>query len=126
MCITLGLHRDDDSRLSLSCGGLVPEARYCLFATYIIDKGLAMNIGRPPCLPDKHIEIDLRRIAVPSQPTPRLILQNFYLEIAIAQSGIVSIRMAKAKGTGAYSIDKAKYVSGVLDGAWLMVKDVSL
>jgi hypothetical protein len=85
-----------------------------------------MNIGRPPCLPDKHIEIDLRRIAVPSQPTLRRILQNFYLEIAIAQSGIVSIRMAKAKGTGAYSIDKAKYVSGVLDGAWLMVKDVSL
>jgi hypothetical protein len=97
MCITLGLHRENGPTPSLSCSGSVPEARYCLFVCYTIDKDLAMNLGRPPCLPDEQIEIDLRRVAVPSQPTLRQVLQNFYLELAIAQSGIVSIRMAKAK-----------------------------
>jgi len=81
-----------------------------------------MNLGRPPCLPDEYIEVDLRLIAVPSEPTLRQVLQNYYLELAIAQSGIVSPRMANAR---AANTDKIKYVLGVLDGAWSMIKDVS-
>jgi hypothetical protein len=126
MCITLGLHRDYNSLPSLSYSGSVAEARYCLFASYIIDKGLAMNLGRPPCLPDDHIEVDLRLVAAPSQPTLRQTLQNCYLELAIAQSGILTIRMAKAKGPSACSTDKIKSVSGILDGAWSMIQDVSV
>ena len=81
-----------------------------------------MNLGRPPCLPDEHIEVDLRLIAVPSEPTLRQVLQNYYLELAIAQSGIVSLRMEKASPA---NTDKTKYVLVVLDGAWSMIKDVS-
>lgn len=125
MCVALGLHRDNDSSLSPSCSGSISEARYCLFASYIFDKGLAMNLGRPPCLPDEHVEVDLRLIAVPSEPTLRQALQNYYLELAIAQGGIVSLRMAKVKNPGAHNNDKIKYVLNVLDGAWLMIKNVS-
>lgn len=125
MCIALGLYHDSGSTLSLSCTSSAQEASYCFFASYIIDKGLAMNLGRPSCLPDDHIEIDLRSIVGPSKPELRQVLQNYYLDLAIAQSGIVSIRAAKAKGFSAHDIDRAKHVSGVLEDAWLLIKDVS-
>ncbi|KAH7322494.1 hypothetical protein B0I35DRAFT_476442 [Stachybotrys elegans] len=123
MCIELGLHQDDESLVSSTCAGSMAQARYCLFVCYVNDKALAMNLGLPPCLPDDHIYVDLRSIVGPTKPSLRQHLQNYYLELAIAQGGVAKLQLAKMKhynmvdGVIAQTLD-------VLDNAWSMIENL--
>ncbi|KAI9146795.1 Arabinanolytic transcriptional activator araR [Paramyrothecium foliicola] len=117
MCIELGLHQEDESLVSPTCAGSMAEARYCLFVCYVNDKALAMNLGLPPCLPDEHIYVDLRSIVGPTKPALRQLLQNYYLELAIAQGGVVKLQLAKIKQYGPVNGAIAQTLD-VLDNAW--------
>lgn len=91
MCIALGIHKDNNT-FSDSSSDSYSKSRFCLFVCYVNDKGLAMNLGRPPYLPDTHLQIILREVVEPTKPTVRQLLQNYSLELAIAQSCIIDLK----------------------------------
>jgi hypothetical protein len=64
------------------------EAFACFGFTYMQDKGLAMNLGRPACLQDLYIEEGVFERPIQEEPRPTLFYE--YLNLARVQSRIIT------------------------------------
>jgi hypothetical protein len=120
MCLALELHRKEDSSRGSSLS-TSREAYYCFTLCYMHDKGLAMNLGQSPHLPDCMIEIDI--LKPPNRVEPSLDNFRIYLELAKIQSRInIDLRSTST------STEQANLISGTLvkmDYIWALNNQVT-
>ena len=123
MCIALKLHK----RVSSFTRGppdLLLEAQACLVLLYINDKGLALNLGHPPCLPDSYVEIDMQEVQFWTPPVQQII--SLFLELAKVQGAVVEFQASKARLSTAPA-ERARVVEAIMhgmDGLWGVMQAV--
>ena len=100
------------------------QARYCFFICYISDKGLAMNLGKPPSVPDAYLEVSVRDLADPVASPVRQYLQDQMLEIALVQSAIIDLQFSKPKMTPEALDLEVTRILAMLDKAWQLIETV--
>jgi hypothetical protein len=121
----LGLNKKVNA-LSNASPVALSEARYCFFLCYINDRGLARSLGRPLCIPDTHIEIDLREVSPPATPAVRQAVENYVLELAIVQNYIIDLQLSKETLTSNNLQIRISGILQVLDNIWKMIQNVIL
>lgn len=85
-----------------------------------------MNLGRPPCIPDAHVEVNLREIAPPIPPTVRQAVQDYALELAIVQSYIIDLQLSKATLTPNDLNNRISNILQLMENIWKMIQEVTL
>lgn len=83
-----------------------------------------MNLGKPPSIPDAHVEIDLHDIAPPVTPACRQSLQDFILELAIIQSAIIDLQLTKSKMKPEALDIKVSEIVRMMDRVWEIIQNV--
>lgn len=90
-CLALGLNREGNT-FSKTGGDTAREALYCMAFCYIHDKGLAMNLVRPPCLQDAYIEIDFTALPPTHDRIPSI--YQVFAKFAKIQSSLIQDKYA--------------------------------
>lgn len=85
-CLALGLNQEKNV-FSLNGGEVAREALYCMSFCYNHDKGLAMNLGRPPCLQDAYMEVDVAALPLTHEVIPPI--YQIFAKFAKIQSSIL-------------------------------------
>jgi hypothetical protein len=98
------------------------EAFACFGFTYMQDKGLAMNLGRPACLQDLFIEEGVfeRPIQEESQPT----LFYEYFNLARVQSRIITDLHSAARSSISDINGVVMDILGRMDELWQLSQEV--
>ena len=121
ICYALDLHKNknpftgDRSEEAL-------EAFTCFGFTYMQDKGLAMNLGRPACLQDTYIEEEVFERSIQEEKRPNLFYQ--YINLARVQSRVITD--LHAAGRSAF-MDVNAVVTDILrtmDRLWQSMQEV--
>lgn len=85
---------------------------------------LLQNLGKPPCLSDTYVEVDLRKLKPPASQQTRQFIQNYILELALVQSRIVELQYRMKKLTPAQLNVTVTEIVADLDMIWAMIEKV--
>jgi hypothetical protein len=87
ICYALDLHKKNNPFTGDRSHEAI-EAFSCFGFTYMQDKGLAMNLGRPACLQDLYIEEEVFERSIQEEKRPTLFYQ--YINLARVQSRVIT------------------------------------
>ena len=151
LCIAFNLHKNDSAFTNGTAEDLM-QANFCFMACYLNDKGLAMvstppslqigpcptytresrcwcidyqqNLGKPPCLPDNYIEVDLRKLRPPTTLAKHQFIQDYILELALAQSKIIDLQFSMKKISPDKLHEAVAEIVADLDRIWVLIEKV--
>ena len=121
ICYALDLHKMTNAFVRDRTSEAI-EAFTCFGFTYMQDKGLAMNLGRPACLQDLYIEDGVFERSIFEQPRPTLFYE--YLNLARVQSRVITDLHSAARSS---FMDVNGVVTDILssmDKLWQSVQEV--
>lgn len=122
ICYALDLHKMTNSFTEDRTSEAI-EAFTCFGFTYMQDKGLAMNLGRPACLQDLYIEDGVFERSILEESRPTLFYQ--YLNLARVQSRVITDLHSAARSSFTDINGVVTDILGRMDELWQSMQEAS-
>jgi hypothetical protein len=98
------------------------EAFSCFGFTYMQDKGLAMNLGRPACLQDTYIEKEVFERSIQEEKRPTLFYH--YIDLARVESRIITDLHSAGRSAFLDINGVVTYILSQMDDLWQSMQEV--
>jgi hypothetical protein len=122
ICYALDLHKKNNPFTGGRSHEAI-EAFTCFGFTYMQDKGLAMNLGRPACLQDTYIEEEVFERSIQEEKRPNLFYQ--YINLARVQSRVITDLHSAGRSAFLNINAVVTDILGTMDNLWQSMQEVN-